>query len=596
MRIPSRAACRLAMTGGRGLAALSMLAALAPAAVAPEKTLPGTTIAFMKAPNAADLRAAFRKSQIGQLFDDPAVKPLREDLTAKMEDGSKALKAKVGVTLPELLELPQGAVWIAIQAKDDPKIPATLLISVDAGKNAKVMDEVMAKSTKQAEDSGAKVAEEKFRDLTLHVIQPAKDDDKSAPPLVWARDGAIFHVASDLDALKDVLSHAEGREDSLADSESYHQVLKKVGDSAQAVWFLDIAQVLRAVKRAALAQQKTKPEDIEKLFQLTGIYGLKAAGGSLAFNVGEYDQLTKVFFLSPGPAKGFLKAFAMPKVDLKPEPWVPASAASYESVSWDLDNAYASLMEIANNLGAAPLVESVEKGLVPPNGGEPLSLKKDLFGPLGNRFTAVGDFKKPINEESQRLLFAVALQDAKKFQATLNKLFAIARIKPKTREFQGTTIFDIDIPKDPNAVNGGGRPQFQGPISLAVAKDNLFASSEPALLEQILRGGPSLADQPGYLAVAKLLPEQASVLSYERSEEQARLLYDMVKSGKFQKALQGANMVGGPDADKLGDFLDPDKLPDFAVVAKYLSQGGAFGQMEEDGLTLTRFSLRKVNP
>jgi len=72
------------------------------------------------------------------------VKPLRDDLTAKMEDGSKALKAKIGVTLVELLELPQGATWVAIQAKDDPKIPAVILISADAGKNAKVMDEVMA--------------------------------------------------------------------------------------------------------------------------------------------------------------------------------------------------------------------------------------------------------------------------------------------------------------------------------------------------------------------------------------------------------------------------------------------------------------------
>lgn len=597
MRIPSRAAFRLALNGGLGLASLLLLIAPAPAAVAPEETLPGTTIAFLKAPSAAELRAAFRKSQVGQLFDDPALKPLREDIAGKMEEGSKVLKDKIGVTIPELLELPQGAAWIAIEARDDPKVPVALLMSADAGKNAKVMEEVMAKVTKQAEEAGSKVSEEKFRDVTLHVIRSTKEDEKDNPPMVWTSSGAIYHVATDVDAIKDVLSHGEGREGSLGDGESYAQVLKKVGQDAQAFWFLDIAQILRLASRAAAAQQNAKPQDIEKFLQMFGLDALKAAGGSLAFNVGEYDQLTKLFFLSPGPARGLLKAFAMPKADLKPEAWVPATVASYESISWDLDNAYATLTELANNFGAGPLIENVEKGLVPPNGGEPLSLKKDLFGPLGNRFTVVGDFKKPIAEDSQRLLLAVSLQDSKKFRATLDKIFAIARVKPKTREFQGTTIFDIDLPANPNAANAGGRPQFQGPISVAIAKDNLFAASEPALLEQILRaGGPGLVDQPGYQAVAKLLPEKASLISYERSEEQARVLYDMFKTGKFQKALQGANMVGGQNADKAVDFIDPEKLPEFSVFAKYLSQGGAFGQMEDDGLTVTRFTLRKVNP
>ena len=276
------------------------------------------------------------------------------------------------------------------------------------------------------------------------------------------------------------------------------------------------------------------------MLQMFGVDGLKAAGGSLAFNVGEYDQLTKVFFLSPGPARGLLKAFAMPKVDLKPEPWVPATVASYESFSWDLDNAYATLTEMANNFGAGALIDNVEKGLVPPNGGEPLSFKKDLFGPLGNRFTVIGDFKKPINEDSQRILLAVALQDAKKFQATLTKLFAIAKVKPKTREFQGTTIYDIELPNapmpptPPAAPSSRARSAWPSPritSSPPPSRPSWSRSSAPAA-----RPWPT---SPGYQAVAQLLPEKASLVSFDRSEEQARLLYDMVKTGNFQKALQG---------------------------------------------------------
>ncbi len=70
----------------------------------------------------------------------------------------------------------------------------------------------------------------------------------------------------------------------------------------------------------------------------------------------------------------------------------------------------------------------------------------------------------------------------------------------------------------------------------------------------------------------------------------------MIKNGQFEKALQSAAMAGGPDISKFGKFIDKDKLPDFSVFAKYLSQGGGYGVMEEDGLVWTGFTLRKANP
>ena len=70
----------------------------------------------------------------------------------------------------------------------------------------------------------------------------------------------------------------------------------------------------------------------------------------------------------------------------------------------------------------------------------------------------------------------------------------------------------------------------------------------------------------------------------------------MIKSGQFEKALEGAAVAGGPDMSKLGKILDKDKLPDFSVFAKYLSQGGGYGVMEDEGITWTSFTLRKANP
>ena len=65
----------------------------------------------------------------------------------------------------------------------------------------------------------------------------------------------------------------------------------------------------------------------------------------------------------------------------------------------------------------------------------------------------------------------------------------------------------------------------------------------------------------------------------------------MIKSGQFEAAFK-AN-PNGPDPSKV---FDKSKLPDFSVFAKYLSAGGGFGLMEDDGVTFTTFTLRKSNP
>jgi hypothetical protein len=43
-------------------------------------------------------------------------------------------------------------------------------------------------------------------------------------------------------------------------------------------------------------------------------------------------------------------------------------------------------------------------------------------------------------------------------------------------------------------------------------------------------------------------------------------------------------------------MINPEKLPDFSVFAKYLTLGGSYSVADEDGLVATGFTLRKNNP
>ena len=74
------------------------------------------------------------------------------------------------------------------------------------------------------------------------------------------------------------------------------------------------------------------------------------------------------------------------------------------------------------------------------------------------------------------------------------------------------------------------------------------------------------------------------------------MLYDMVKSGNLGKTLEASKGANGPDLSKVAAAIDPNKLPEFSVFAKYISAGGGYSIMDEDGFTMYQFSLKKGNP
>jgi hypothetical protein len=615
MIMAKQAILRLALYGWIGLSGISGLTAnLAQAAAPPERVLPDSTVFLVKVADIKALRESFRQSQYGQLWNDPALKDFRDDISNKLKDTNNTLKEKTGVTLEELLDIPQGYLAIAAVSQDDPKLPVALAIIADAGKNSEQMTAVLTRSTKQAEESGSKVATESFAGGTLHIIQPppAKEKDKKEdegkpeiprPPLIWTSGGTIFYIGSNVDVVKDLASHADGRSTgALANADAFAKTqAKTAAGDAQILWFLDLNKVVKIAIKANAKGVEAQAQQIENLVQELGVNGLKSVGGTLALNAGSFNSLTKTFFLAPSPAQGLLKVFSLPPISLRPESWVPASVASYQALSWDLDNAYNAINDLVNKFQPG-MIGVLEQQLAGPEGGQPLSFQKDIFGPLGDRITMISDFKKPIKEDSQRVLVGVSLEDSKAFQSTLARVLELAGASPRKRDFQGTTIYDFDVsmPNLPNNPAGGNlQPGLKGPISLAIAKETLFVTTDTTLLEQILRpGGVPLAESPTYETVAKEIPQKVSGMTFVRPDEQARLSYDMIKSGQFEKALlQGmAAGRGGQLPPDLPKFINPDKLPDFSVFAKYLTLGGSYSIADEDGLLSTGFTLRKNNP
>jgi hypothetical protein len=611
MDTAKRAIRPLALIGWLGLfGGMALPLPLAQAAAPPERVLPESTILLLKLNDVKNFRESFRGSHYGQLWNDPAMKDFKDDLVQKIEDATKALKDNVGLSLKELLELPQGSVAIAALTRDDPKLPIAVAVLADAGENKEKMADVLTRATKQAEDAGFKVSQEAFNGLTLHVLQAPqkeekekekeKNEDKSTPrpPVVWTQSEGLFFFGSDVEVVKDLTAHREGRDNSLAANEAFAKTQAKT-DSAksQVVWFLDLSKLAQLLVKASARGNDGQAQQNEVLVETLGLKGLKSVGGCFTLGTGNYDSLSKTFFLAPKPVQGLLKIFSFPPLALRPEAWVPATVASYQTMSWDLDNAFEAINEVVNNFQPG-MLNILEQQLVGPNGGQPLNFQKDLFGPLGDRITLVSDFKKPIKEDSQRMLLGIALEDAKAFQNTVNRLFEIAQAAPHKREFQGTTIYDVDMPNLPNP--NGGNAQIKS-ISFAVAKDTFFVTSDTTLLEQVLRPGNAiLSDNAGFQSIVKEIPERVSGMTFVRYDESARLTYELVKTGQIDKAVrQALGGPGGPRRQQLppvGKILATEKLPEFSVVAKYLSVAGSYSLMDDDGFLMTGFTLRRSGP
>jgi len=594
----------MAFVGWLGLSGMNGFDSNRASAAAPaERVFPESTVFMAKVADAKALRQAFQQSQYGQLWNDPAMSDFKKDLREKLQDAGKTFKDQFGISLRELAEIPQGQLAVGAIPYDDPKRPAALLFMADAGENTAKLTDVLIKGTKQAEAHGSKVSSETFQSSTLHIIQLPEPKDEAKSPIqfktvAWTSAQNTFFISTEVDSLKDLVASVGGRDQSLAKNESYIKTIAKIGSQAtQITWFLDINKLVKHGGKVMSKGVDAQLQQTEFFIQELGLNGLKSAGGSMTMGAGHYDSLTKTFFLAPAPVQGVLKVFSLPKVAIKPEPWVPANIASYQTVSVDLKNIYKGVNDLVDKFQQG-MLNALQQQLVGPEGGEPLNVEKDVFGPLGDRVSIVTDFKKPIKEDSQRTLLAIALKDPKTFESSFAKILALASASPKKRDFQGTTIYDFEVnlpnmPNNPNAAN----VQFKGPVSVAIAKDSLFATTDTTLLEQILRpGNSSLAESPEFLSILKEMPEKISGLTYVRPDEQARLTYDMLKNGQFEKALKQAAARGKADGGDGPKVMDTSKLPDFSVFAKYLSRGGSYSEMDDDGFLMTGFSIKKSNP
>ncbi len=96
---------------------LTLVLAFAAHAAVPsaEKLLPNDTIFMLSAPDALKLKSVFGSSPQGQLWNDPAMRPFREDFNKKFGAEFLApLEKELGIKIADYQDLAQGQITFAV--------------------------------------------------------------------------------------------------------------------------------------------------------------------------------------------------------------------------------------------------------------------------------------------------------------------------------------------------------------------------------------------------------------------------------------------------------------------------------------------------
>ena len=173
------------------LAALFSIALTAGATIpTPEQLLPDDTLIMVTAPDFTKLRAICQKSPKSQLWNGPAMKPLRDKFESRwQEEVVKPIARDLNVNFDTYASLAQGQLTFAVtkdawQGNDDQ--PLGFLLLLDARDKAGLLKTNLADFRKQWVGAGKTVKTETIRSLEFSVFPFTTNDvPKSLSKFLW---------------------------------------------------------------------------------------------------------------------------------------------------------------------------------------------------------------------------------------------------------------------------------------------------------------------------------------------------------------------------------------------------------------------------
>lgn len=609
-----------------------------------EQLLPADTLGVLSVPDWSKVVAARKDSALMQLWNEPAMRPLKEKFLARFaKEVIEPLERQLGVKLTNYADLVQGQFTLAVTqngwtGSPDPA-PGFILI-LDTREKAEQLKTQLADLKKKLTDSGEKVRTDKIRDVEFTTLKvdmdtlgksiekkasaggdaatekkeaapDAKDEDQKPGQKVelsFGQAGSLLLVGTSVKDIEKVLVRlAGGSSPCLAEQPAFDANQKAYFRDALCFGWVNFAPLTAIINKsvAEAAGRDPNPNPLapkpEKILAAVGLNGLQ----TIALGVKQTGEGGFVdFFLGVPEDKraGLFKMLTPDVKDANPPAFVPSDAVQFNRCRLDGQKFWSSFETMFNDISPGMLgfwLAQIETALKEKDPS--FDFRKNLVGNLGNdiityqkapRGATLAELNAPPS------LFLLGSAKAEALLGTIRAVMGLARAQFgggdfKEREFLGRKIYSIPLPQMPGAED----PKVPT-LHLAASGGYVAITTDAAMVEEYLRSSETkskpLAETAGMIDAAQKVGGTANGLfGYQNDVEIIRTLFNVAKndSDVLTKALSVGPVGLSPamDGDNVKAWIDLSLLPPFESVSKYFNMTVFAGKTGADGFALKVF-------
>lgn len=630
---------RLLVVGLQIFACVALTASAAIPSV--EKLLPDDTLFMVTTPDFTKLRATYTSSPQSQFWDDPAMKPFRENFMSKLQDQLiQPLEHDLGVHLSDYTNLPQGQITFAVTQNGWPTVSGqepSMLILLDARDKSTQLMKDLSDLRKKWVESGKNLRTEKIRDTDFTVL-PISDKDipKTLRKFSGSNQDADFSTDSDSTTktnaskteiylgqyqsllligtsakpIEKVLVHLTGGQmPCLGDLAAYDaNRLSLFRDSPFYAWanaktFIDL------VTKKQVQEDPNTPDPFAmfnpgKILAATGFGGLK----TLAFAIQmANDGATAQFYASipESSRQGLFEVFPGDSKDATPPSFVPADVVKFQRWRMDGQKVWATLQKVLADISPqakTAISFMIDTANAAARQKDPdFDLNKNFFGNLGDDIISYD--KAPHGTSRAELasppsLFLLSSPNPDQLVSAFKYVLVLMNqqgASPKEREFLGRKIYSIEL----GAVippGMGAQPAKTRTLSYAASGGYIAISTDDSMIEEYLRSSDSqqkkLRETPGLTdAIAKVNGSSAGLFGYENEVETTRTVFETLKNNSAKSNASGMPAFGGlPSTGMFKGLMDFSLLPPFDQVSKYFGISVYTASSDNNGITFKIFT------
>ncbi len=550
---------------------------------------PDTTLAYLRVDDVQQLQTQWNKTSTGQLMSDPQISPLFQEIYSSLIEAAKNFEEEVGLTINEVLQIPQGELAIAVIPTEES--PAVCVL-IEARDRMPELEILLARATRNRSE-GVKKEKVSFLEIS-----------NATPNLGWNRDSAyfidqgVFVFSNNVDILRQVAAvwtdNSIGHK-SLASKSDFVTILSRctgtAGERPQISFYVDPLSIAKEASK-----QNAGATAVFAMLPPLGIDGIKGIGGSVILAPEDFDSIAHFHLLLGSPRRGVLSVVRPKEGPIDPETWVSEEVGTYMTINWRTQPTIAAIQSLVDTFQGPDafktnVIDTASKQLK-------LDFEKDVLEQIDDRISMAQVFLRPAKVNAGSNVFAVRLKNSAKFeQDTVPKIFAV--LKQNDKRWEQVKIGDHDVYHLKMSQNNDG-PRVPDP-AIVFLDDRILISDALRSLELVCQtydsGSGLMLDSLEYKVIKQRIESQVEGmnicgLTMSRPEESLRVFYDMAADPSNRDRL--AEMAeSNPVLSALNNALQKHQLPPFDVIRKHLAPSGGFVSEDDTGLHYTSFSIRR---